>query len=477
VNRRPLSPELADAARTSTHPAEVAVTLESSGINDRVAHGRYSAPDVFALADTVTRSGRDLPRAEPEADPPPVLPGIGASRWFAARGPLYAVPALIALALLPAGDQVESALLLGGLALSWALGYGVTAMAWSYVGNLDLPAARRFLRRALFAGTAGSTLVAVFAVFGSLIWTTTMQVTLWTVALLVGQTVYLLSAAALLMTGHEARLAIALVPAAIGAVLGALDGRIAAPLAGPGDSVHGPEVIWLAVTVVLAFGLAIAATRGGARPRQPLPRATLVNSGLQVVYGLMISMLVLHPALFELTVLNYESLPLSVTLAALPLVLGMGVAEILLRDHRRKAARLLAASRSTAQFARAMRRELLRAHLRFAGSLVAMTVVLGALGALLFGLDDLRYVLLGLDYALLGTAIFGAMVLNLLGRIETVLVTCGVAAAILVCVHVIADESVSDLTAILWQTGVAAALLVAHAVLVHRQAGLPVAHR
>ncbi|GAA1867991.1 hypothetical protein GCM10009836_55570 [Pseudonocardia ailaonensis] len=474
---RRLPPELADAARTSTHPAEVAVALESGGINDRVAHLRYATPDVFTLADAAVRDARDLPRAEPEADPPPVHAGIGASRWFAARGPLYAVPALIALALLPAGDQVESALLLGGLALSWALGYGVTSMAWSYVGALDLPAARRFLRRAILAGTAGSTLVAVVAVFGSLIWTTTMQVTLWTVALLVGQTVYLLSAAALLMTGHEARLAIALVPAAAGAVLGALDGRIAAPLTGPGQTAHGPEVIWLAVSVVLAFGLAMVATRGGARPRQPLPRVIVGNAGLQVVYGLMVSMLVLHPALFELTVLNYESLPLSVTLAALPLVLGMGVAEILLRDHRRRSARLLEAAHSTAEFARAMRRELLAAHLKFAGSLLAMTVVLGALGALLFGLDDARYVLLGLDYALLGTAIFGAMVLNLLGRIETVLLTCGIAAAVLVAVHVVADRTVSDLTAIIWQTGVAAVLLVAHSVLVHRQAALPVAHR
>src|SRR3954469_7078661 len=108
--RRPgLSPELADAATTSTHPAEVAVTLESVGINDRIARERFGARDVFALAGyaglaTAGRPrppappGGGRPRPDPGADPPPapaVPHGPGASPWFHIRGLLYAIPALV----------------------------------------------------------------------------------------------------------------------------------------------------------------------------------------------------------------------------------------------------------------------------------------------------------------------------------------------------------------------------------------------
>ncbi|MFR9801582.1 hypothetical protein ACL02T_04660 [Pseudonocardia sp. RS010] len=479
--RRPaLSPELADAATTSTHPAEVAVTLESVGINDRVARERFAARDVFALAGYAGVAAAGRPRTEPEADPPPaagVAHGPGASRWFHVRGLLYAVPALVALSLLPAGDHVESGLLIGGLALSWALGYGVTYVAWSYLGALDVPAAHRSLRRAIAAGTAAATVVAVVAVFGSLVWTMTMQVTLGTVALLVGQTVYLLSAATLLMTGSEARLLVALTPAGIGALINAVDGEIAAPLAGPSEPGRGWELGWLAATVLLALVFAVQATRRAAPPRQPLPRTTYLDAVLQVAYGLMVAVLVLYPALFELTVRNYDSLPLSVTLAALPLVLGMGVAETLLRDHRAAAARLLAGSRTTAEFAGRMRRAMLRAHLQFTAALALITVALGGLGAALFDLEDIRYVVLGVDYLILGTAVFSGMVLNLLGRLETVLKTAGGAVAALLVFQVVADHRVDDLTAILWQGAVSTVLLVLHAFLVRRHAGTPVHHR
>jgi hypothetical protein len=41
----------------------------------------------------------------------------------------------------------------------------------------------------------------------------------------------------------------------------------------------------------------------------------------------------------------------------------------------------------------------------------------------------------------------------------------------------VADHDVADVTAIVWQGGVATVLLVVHAVLVRRHAGTPVHHR
>src|SRR4051812_50096723 len=90
-----LPPELADAATTSTHPAEVAVTLESVGINDRIARERFGARDVFALAGYAGLATAGRPRTEPEADPPPAPAGPHgprASPRFPLPGALYPIP-------------------------------------------------------------------------------------------------------------------------------------------------------------------------------------------------------------------------------------------------------------------------------------------------------------------------------------------------------------------------------------------------
>ena len=154
----PLEPEYAvleHAISSAVEPLEAAVVLESAGINDRVARDIFLVPDVLALADgAMAHAGPDRPVSEPipirtEAVD---LGGPRATLSFHLRGVLYAVPALVTLTLLPAVDPVQSALVLGGLALSWAWCYGVASIAWSHLGNRDSAGARRFLRRALVGG-------------------------------------------------------------------------------------------------------------------------------------------------------------------------------------------------------------------------------------------------------------------------------------------------------------------------------------
>jgi hypothetical protein len=469
---------VADAASSSTNALEVAVALESAGVNDRVAKEQYGKRDVFALAEAaMARADPGSPRAAlVMAKRPQDRPTV-TRRFFYLRGLLYAVPAFVALSLLPAADHVESALMLGGLALSWASGYGMSYIAWAHIGNLDTPAAHRFLRRAILVGILVATVVAVLAVYAALMLTVTMQVTLWTVLLLVGQTAYLLAAVALLMTGHELRLLIALAPAVVAAIAGLADGP-STPVAGPADTStdHGPEMIWLAATVLLAVVLALVSTRHGARPIQPLQRGAVRAALMHVLYGLLIAFLVLYPAFNELLNRNFEALPLSVTLAAMPLVVGMGVAESLLYDHRRDVHRMLSATGSPSEFARENRGALLRAHLRFVAAFAAMTAILGAIGVVAFGLTDVRFMLLGLGYVLLGAAIFAAMVLNLMGRIGTVLLTLAAGVAVLVAFSLSASYLVTDATALIWHGLVAAALLVVHAALVRRHGARAVSH-
>jgi hypothetical protein len=453
-------------AASAVDPVEVAVVLESEGVNDRVAAERYGARDVFVLAHAAfasvdTAVGREPPRA-PAAG---AETGSGAApgRWFFLRGLLYAAPAIVALTLLPPGDPVESALVLGGLVASWAWGCGMTSIAWAYIGNLDAPAAHRFLRRSVLLGLVVSAAVAIVAIYLSLALTVTMRVSLWTLLLLVGQTAYLLAAATLLMTGNELRLLLALTPAIAGSVLAVTAGA----------SGH----LWLAATVVLAVVLALASTGDAAGPAQPLGRPAFAAALVHAGYGLMVALLVLYPAFNELLNENFESLPLSVTLAALPLVLAMGVAESLLYRHRVDVRHMLASTGSPADFARDVRRAVWRAQVQFIGALAAMTGLLGGLAVAVFGLVDMRFVLLGLDYVVLGAAIFAAMVLNLIGQVAVVLTILGGGVGVLVAFTLQADHLVDDATALMWHGAVGLAIFAVLAALIRRHTARTVSHR
>ena len=460
---------LAHAVASSVDPLEAAVVLESRGVNDQLVRDVFDAPDVVALAQREIRiAGPDRDTAEPDAAPPEPA-GLAApprTRWLALRGILYAVPALVVLALVPAVDPVESALVLGGLVVSWAWCYGVASVAWAYLGDRDPAGARRFLRRSLMAGVLLAVVVATVAVYAALILTSTMQVNLATVVLLAGQSAYLMAAAVLLMTGRELLLLAALVPAVVAVVLDVAGRPVAAPLS------------WIGATVVLAMICAVGATRGAARPAQRLGPAAWARGLQQFAFGLLVALVVLFPAVNELVNENYDALPLSVTLAALPLVLSMGVAEALLHRYRARVQRLLDGTASPAAFARSTHRALAGHQLVFAAALAALSLAVGGAVTALSGAVDTRYVLLALDYAVLGPALFAAMLLSLLGRAERVVETLAAAVAALAAFELhAAVEAATDTEALIWFGIVGAAVLVVHLVLVRRCVTVPVHHR
>ncbi|GAA4932052.1 hypothetical protein EV188_103541 [Actinomycetospora succinea] len=471
---------VAHAAGSSTTRFEAAVVIEGAGVNDRVASQRYGAADVFDLAGRLV-ADRRRPRSEPAAAPPRrTWSTAGDPRWLPARGVLYAVPAVVALALLPSEDPVSATLMLGGLVLAWAAAYGVASVAWSYLGNLDRPAARRFLRRALLVGTGVALVLAVAAVFGALVLTATMSVDLVTVVLLTGQAAYLLAAAALLLCGREAWLLGALLPAVVGAVLGLLvphEGPASA-LANPTSGVPARDLLWPAASVVLAVVLALVATRGGRRPVSALPRSAWTHAGAQVGFGLFVAVLVLFPALEQLLDPGFDPLPLTLTSLALPLVLTTGVAEWLLVRFRERTGALLAATGSASRFARGARHAALRAHLLYLVALTGATVLFGAAVAVSMPGWDVRLVLLGADYVVLGTALFAAAVATALGRGDRVLALLAAAVAGLAA-FIVRGQAVpaSGTAAILWHLGTGVVLLAVLGVLVRRSAGVPVRHR
>lgn len=472
---------LAHAVASATDPLELAVVVESAGVTDRVAAQRFGVPDVFTLAELSHDPA--APLAEPVATPaarPPLLPG---DRWtFHLRGLLYAVPAAVALSLLPAGDPVASTLLLGGLLLAWAVAYGVTAAAWAHLGNLDPAAARRLLRRALLGGTVLAALLAVPAVYLALVTTSTMAVDLTTVGLLTAQAAYLLAAAALLLCSREVWLLVALLPAVAGVVLA---------LAGPAS--YGPDLRWPAASVGLAVLLALVATRRPARPHQPLGPRAWTRAGVQTLAGLLVGLLVVFPAVDQLVRPSFDPLPLSVTVVALPLVLAMGLAESLALRLRRRFRALLATTPSAAVFARSARRATLGAQLQLGTALAATTgavvlaVVLGpaptasgAVSAALSGAPHVepRLLLLAADYVVLGTVLFTATMLGVLGAGGRAVVV--LAAGVLALggfVLAALDVPTPGWVPLACHAGVGAALLLVLGVLLLRRVARPVHHR
>ncbi|GAA1848671.1 hypothetical protein GCM10009836_30510 [Pseudonocardia ailaonensis] len=460
------------AAASSTTPLEAAVVLESAGIADAVAVAHFGTTDVFALGELALA---DPHRGVSEPATGPVAPAPRTRRWFRLRGLLYAVPALVALASLPAGDPVASGLVLGGLLAAWAAGYGVTSIAWTHLNNLDLPGAKRFLRRAVVLGTLLALVASCGAVLAALVTTSTSSVDLGTVVLLTGQAAYLLAAVALLLCGREAWLAIALVPALVGAVLALLKPRAAPVTAfGAPTGVPGRDLLWAAGTVVAALVLALLATRGAARPVARPTAAAWARAGGQTGYGLFVAVLVVFPAIDRLVDPGFDPLPLSVTLLALPLVLGMGLAESLAQRFRARCVALLGAERSTARFAARARRVTLQVHLAFTGALaLAMAVAL-----VVAWTADPRAVLLAVDYLVLGTALFSATLLGVLGRGDRVLtiVAAGVTALAAYLAHG-GHGQFTSASAIVWHLAVGSAMLLVMAVQLIRTVGIPVRHR
>jgi hypothetical protein len=94
------------------------------------------------------------------------------------------------------------------------------------------------------------------------------------------------------------------------------------------------------------------------------------------------------------------------------------------------------------------------------------------------GTLDARYGLLAGGYVVLGTAIFTAMLLNLLGRGRRVLATLAATVAALVAFEVHAvSVTATDTEALAWLAIVATVTLVVHLVLVRRYVAVPVSHR
>lgn len=304
---------LLDRAGGVTHPLEVAATLEVNGVNDGRAR-LLGFDSVFALSDHLyaqlaQTSGRD------EA-PAAAAPGITRAAAFRAliKGPLFALPGLSVLAIVPAGPTSREALLLAvSLIWSWAFG-----QATAYRGYLDMAWGTH--RRALLRAVVGH-LSVLAAACTALAVAGQVRPSVAVAAALQGG--YILAANAIMVLGRELLLFAVLLPGAAAGMA-----RLLA------DDAAGPQPWHVAVgasCLTVPIVAALVLTRGR-------PTATERTPGIQAVpYGLH----GLATALLVLWLPAHGANGAAFLGAVVPLVLSLGLVELTLlhlqADRRRQA--------------------------------------------------------------------------------------------------------------------------------------------
>jgi hypothetical protein len=297
---RPVAAQAVDAL-------QIAASLEAEGITDSIARARYGYADVFTLAEEVRhRAGPAGSTAVPASE-------MG-RRWGPAlrditHGLLYLLPAAVfpvALAVLGRRSLVLGLVLAGCVGWVWA--GGATWLAYRLLGRGYPGSAARVLR---WSAVAGLPVAAAASVVVAMMTNAGYGLT----ALAVGQMAYQMASALLVFYRCEPWLFAAMVPAVAGGTAYLVGGARLLPVAiGVGVG-----------SVAVAFGIALSKTRG----RQEHPEPPLAD-GLRGELG-QFPLVLAYSALSAVYLLSAQGRHLEdgfdVPIAAVPLIVGMGVVE------------------------------------------------------------------------------------------------------------------------------------------------------
>lgn len=412
----PGSSPLAKVCSSAVDPLEIAVALEVAGISHAVVTDRYDRADVFALAGTLW----DRIPLQPSTATPAQLPRPGDYRDLG-RGLLYAVPALMLLALTTAFD-LQLARWVLPLAISWGWGLGQLAAFVGYRVQEPRHLARQanVLGRVIIGAVISTGLlstVAALALGGG-----TTSITAAT-----GLVTYMVASAILLVRAEERWLFLMLLP-----------GALASPVV---LAIARESAVSSAVAIVLIggsfFAVVCRALRGMSLRRRHgttwLDRADLVGAAGHALHGVLCGLAV------SLVVVQIghasPASDLARALLPVPMLATLGVMEWQLHTFRARLSVLAHLLQSCRDYPRRARHELVRSiticvafNAAAACAVIAAVLIRGgdlaigalvlqcALGAVFF--TDLIIVLSdGLDLVLrswlngiaIGVATFGAL--------------------------------------------------------------------
>jgi hypothetical protein len=380
---------------SAVDPLEIAVALEVAGISHAVATDRYNRADVFALARTLW----ERTPMRPVPSEPVALPRAGGLRDLG-RGVLYALPALMLLAMTVAFDLELSRWVLP-LAITWGWGLGQVASFAGYkmVGS-DPTAEATVMARVTLVAVASTVLVSSIAaaIAGGGVMAVAASTSL---------VAYIVSSAILLVRGEERWLALLLIPGATASSV---------VLAITRDSLFSR--IAAATFVGVSFGTIVYRALHNARLGVENGRSRFVHGDALIAGGHLLHGIICGLAVSLVVIQTGRSSPsgeFGRTLLPIPLLASLGVMEWQLHTFCNRIAALTHSLDNTDDFAR-------RAWKAFCRSLVVCTatMVLGAAAvvvAVRIHGGDIPLALLALQCAL-GAVFFADLILILLDRLD-----------------------------------------------------------
>jgi hypothetical protein len=371
----------------------VAAVLESMGVTDQAASNTYSHDHVFALADAVYQlmpsvtgpaAGDDLPAPARSRD----------SLRMLTHGLLYILPTTVYPAILIAlGARAMIRGMLFSTALGWVWGMAMSAVAYQLLGHGKERSVGRSLRLLGLVGLViallSATLLAARGPGGAGL-----------VAFVVGQTGFQLMSGVLVFYGKEFRLAVTMLPASVAGIVLLLSGY-APPLVKPTLAAGGLSILLLAVTAWVTSRR--APTRPDSPQKFPLSR-TIAGAAPSIYYAALCAVFLLY------TDARFLVGELDLAIAALPLVLGMGMLEWRAHRFTDSLGELWSRAAMCTEFRRAAWRLLMK-------ELINCLAVLGGLGVIILvilqksGALSARGALLIDAHVLLGGAFFLGFIL------------------------------------------------------------------
>jgi hypothetical protein len=396
---RTTSSPLAAACSSAVDPLEIAVALEVAGISHAVVTERYGRADVFSLAGTLWNR---IP-LRPMPAKPVKLPRSGDRRDLA-RGLLYAVPALMLLALTSTFDLALARWVLP-LAISWGWGLGQVAAFVGYrMQGGEHTQHEANVVGLVMAGAVGSTTVlsaiAALAVGGGAT----------AVAAATALVTYMVASAILLVRSDERWLAILLLPGTLASpiVLAMSQGSLPA---------RSMAAIFVGGSFLAVVGRALrnVRVRKGSVGRAFGRRDIVTGSGHLlhgVLCGLAVALVVIHAGPAR------AGSGFTRMLLPMPLLATLGVMEWQLRTFGSRVARLTHSLESCRDFPRLAWHQLVRS---LAICVAAnATVAVAAMIAVRIHGGDIAIGPIMLQCAL-GAVFFTDLIVVLLGRLDLVL--------------------------------------------------------
>lgn len=371
----------------------VAAVLESMGVTDQAAHDTYHHDDVFALADAMARQMPAVTGSVARDDLPASARSGGTLRLLT-HGLLYLLPTTVYPAVLIAlGARAMIRGMVFSTSLGWVWGMGMSAVAYQLVGHGKDRSAGRALR---LLGLVGL----VVALLTSILLAITGPGSAGMVAFVVAQMCFQLMSGVLVFYRHEFWLAVTMLPASVAGIVLLLSGYSPA-LVKPTLAAGALSVLLLAVTAW------VTSMRAPVRPDSPKKvtfSRTIAGAGPSICYA------ALCAAFLLLTDARFLVGAIDLAIAALPLILGMGMLEWRAHRFTDEVSELWGRAATCAEFRRDAWRLLLR-------GLASCLAVLGGLGAVLLvilresGALSARGAMLIDAHVLLGGAFFVGFIL------------------------------------------------------------------